>query len=324
MTNNNCSQQVPDLTDSLNVIDDLTGEPLFTLSNSKYYDFEEFLEISSKDYYTSGFSVVSINIRSLGNKMSSLINLLSLLPKLPTVICIQEIWSGHGDLTLPGFQAPVFYSRHADKPNPNCGGGVAIYIANGLNYQEIRINNTIVKGIIESVWVKIETSKTSSRIIGSVYRPNTAPLADPINFISHLSTIVRNIQSNSKKSKLYICGDYNLDLLKHHTHQATDDFISSIYDNTLLPLITKPTRITHNTATLIDNILTDNLEVTLAGILSLDLSDHEAVFAIDNIDSVCPTTQTTTYRDTSDKNLAEFTQALASTNFTIILNEKMM
>ena len=53
MTNNNCSQQVPDLTDSLNVIDDLTGEALFTLSNSKYYDFEEFLEISSKDYYTS-------------------------------------------------------------------------------------------------------------------------------------------------------------------------------------------------------------------------------------------------------------------------------
>ena len=51
--------------------------------------------------------------------------------------------------------------------------------------------------------------------------------------------------------------------------------------NTLYPLISKPTRITSSSATLIDNIFTNNLEYNMvSGIFYADLSDHLPVFQI--------------------------------------------
>ena len=49
-------------------------------------------------------------------------------------------------------------------------------------------------------------------------------------------------------------GDFNIDLLNMSTHQSTNDYIDINFTNSFLPLITKPTRITSTTATLIDNI----------------------------------------------------------------------
>ena len=51
--------------------------------------------------------------------------------------------------------------------------------------------------------------------------------------------------------------------------------------NSLYPLISKPTRITNSSATLIDNIFTNNLEYNMvSGIFYADLSDHLPVFQI--------------------------------------------
>ena len=49
-----------------------------------------------------------------------------------------------------------------------------------------------------------------------------------------------------------------------------------------MPLITKPTRITKSTATLIDNIYTNNTHKTghQSGILLNDISDHLPIFTI--------------------------------------------
>ena len=52
----------------------------------------------------------------------------------------------------------------------------------------------------------------------------------------------------------YIMGDYNIDLLKHELQQPTEKFLETMYSNSLLPMILKPTRATVTTATLIDNI----------------------------------------------------------------------
>ena len=54
--------------------------------------------------------------------------------------------------------------------------------------------------------------------------------------------------------------------------------------NSLYTLISKPTRITSSTATLIDNIFTNNLELnTNSGILYTDLSDHLPVFQVTHV-----------------------------------------
>ena len=76
-------------------------------------------------------------------------------------------------------------------------------------------------------------------------------------------------------------GDFNLDLLKLDENQYIKDFINQMFSSTFYPLISKPTRITNSSATLIDNIFVNNLdECHKCGILFTDLSDHLPVFQI--------------------------------------------
>ena len=52
-------------------------------------------------------------------------------------------------------------------------------------------------------------------------------------------------------------GDFNIDLLKFRTHE-TNDLLELMIGKGYLPLITKPTRVTEHSATLIDHIIYTN------------------------------------------------------------------
>lgn len=85
---------------------------------------------------------------------------------------------------------------------------------------------------------------------------------------------------NDKKVQI-VCGDFNIDLLNPNGHKRTTDFIHTMYSNSLFPVIIKPSRITTDTATLIDNIFTNTIESKIVGgLLINDISDHLPVFAI--------------------------------------------
>ena len=49
-----------------------------------------------------------------------------------------------------------------------------------------------------------------------------------------------------------------------------------IYSLDLLPVVTKPTRITNHTATLIDHIYTNNVNRLTSGIVTVDISDQQS------------------------------------------------
>ena len=81
----------------------------------------------------------------------------------------------------------------------------------------------------------------------------------------------------------YFTGDLNIDFLKSDAHKQTSDFIELIYSFGVFPLICKPTRVTKDTATLIDHILTNNFDIQShhnQGILCSSISDHFSVFHI--------------------------------------------
>lgn len=85
---------------------------------------------------------------------------------------------------------------------------------------------------------------------------------------------------NSKKDVI-ICGDFNVNFLKANNHKATREFIEELFSINLYPLITKPSRITERSATLIDNIYTNILDNNLiSGLLLNDISDHLPIFMI--------------------------------------------
>ena len=69
-------------------------------------------------------------------------------------------------------------------------------------------------------------------------------------------------------------GDFNIDLLKVDSHRPTHDYLELIYSYSLMPTIYKPTRITETTATIIDNILTNDDNIIKSTILVTALTDH--------------------------------------------------
>ena len=97
--------------------------------------------------------------------------------------------------------------------------------------------------------------------------------------LRHLKETIPKIQ-NEKGGKNIILGmDHNLDLLKSHVHQSTQsliDIIDIMARKKMHPTITRPTRITNTTATLIDNIFTDDnlFQSFNSCILIEDISDH--------------------------------------------------
>ena len=93
-----------------------------------------------------------------------------------------------------------------------------------------------------------------------------------------------------------------------------------MHSNSLIPLIYKPTRETKTTATLIDNIFTNNYNVNdllLQGLLITDISDHYAIFHI--LDK--PWLETDQYqliRLVNDTRLAEYKETISTTDLSIL------
>ena len=93
-------------------------------------------------------------------------------------------------------------------------------------------------------------------------------------------------------------GDFNINILNSDNHDLTAQFVDIMTSNAFLPLITRPTRITANSATLIDNIFTnnfDNITQSVHGIYVSDISDHYPVFCI-NRGVMIPETEEITFK----------------------------
>ena len=103
-------------------------------------------------------------------------------------------------------------------------------------------------------------------------------------FSEHLSSITykaRQVQGKHPPEMVFGM-DHNMNLLNSAIHPPTHKFIETLNELKLYPTITRPTHITHHSATLIDNIyvtevLHRNFEST---ILIDDMSDHLPTLAM--------------------------------------------
>ena len=73
-------------------------------------------------------------------------------------------------------------------------------------------------------------------------------------------------------------GDFNYDLLASDTNISANDFLETFLSASFLPLISRPTRITNTSATLIDNFFSNIRSEFKAGIVISDISDHFPIF----------------------------------------------
>ena len=191
---------------------------------------------------------------------------------------------------------------------------MAIYIRDEIKFKrrpDIISNNHS----FEICAVEIETS-CKNIIVIVCYRP-------PNSDIDAFNKIIRSIgeQIRTENKNVHWTGDFNINLLNADTHKRTGEFLNEFFSQSLFPAITKPTRITDYSATLIDNIFCDNSTTCLSGMLYTDISEHCPIFVMTNLESRgegIRKSQPTFKRNLNQHNLNKFEKALEEFDWSCI------
>ena len=176
-------------------------------------------------------------------------------------------------INIPG------YTLLANNREKSKGGGTAILIKKNISYTRRSDLEEFHEGHLETTYIKIQTKNQKKIVIGSLYQP---PNTSADHLPNHLSEMIPTVKSEKKDKQLILGMDHNLNLLKSNSHTSTQKFLDIIISNGLVPTTTWPTRITQQTATLIDNIfISEVLQQNFdSAILIHDISDHLPLLAL--------------------------------------------
>ena len=158
------------------------------------------------------------------------------------ILCICESWL-HPSIRNDFINIPSYDIYREDLGR---GGGVCVYVKDHLKVNEIRNGNARQEGV-ECIWLSVQHRYLPSFIIGCLYRHPKASV-ESFNYIldSFKNVLLRN-------KNIFIFGDFNDNLLNHENKMTK--MVKSLK---LEQLVSKPTRITPDSATLIDLMITNN------------------------------------------------------------------
>jgi hypothetical protein len=272
------------------------------------------------------FSVLSFNIQSLPakfNEFQEFINSLQVKNVHPKVICLQEIWKlANSDMyTLKGYHPLVFKTR----ANNVQGGGVGLYVSSELNFSVLAVQSIFIDRIFESIMVEIEFSRNQKIVVGSLYRPGNHPVLTPKDQFTQFCDLLTNLfdNMNSSSKKFFIFGDTNIDVLKYGSNTEATDFIDLIFSHGVVQTVNKPTRVTNVSATLIDHVLTNTVDLSSLSttILINKISDHFPIIQVIGQSKTDSAPKFLESRDFSETNIIRFREALSGLDWSHVTNE---
>lgn len=177
--------------------------------------------------------ITHLNARSLmaDGRLSEIASLLSF--NNIDILCLSETWLKpqhmNSTLSIPGYQPLIRRDRPAGR-----GGGVAMYLRDGLTFKVL----PVVPTYIECMAVQVRLPRRKCVTVITCYRP---PSAVVDNFLDSLDTVISSVQQSS----LVVTGDFNAKHSSWFAHQATDSAGSALKDfmdgHDLLQLISSPT-----------------------------------------------------------------------------------
>ena len=125
---------------------------------------------------------------------------------------------------------------------------------------------------------------------------------------------------NQSKYQVILVGDFNIDFFQIITHQSTERYLDMLFSNNFFPLITKPTRITNHSKTLIDHIYVNMpTDQMLSGIALFDISDHLPIFCVISM-TFKKQNEKIFYRDYKQFNKEDYLQELTRIDWNAKLN----
>ena len=304
--------------------DDISPDPIGSLSahDCKYYSVHDFMNRIGPDSYPvyNCYAVLALNCRGLMAHWDDFKHLIAETTNDKfqfDIIGLSEIFQIHTNINLPGYHNFIFKSRPDDT---DTRGGIGFFIKQSYTFKIRNDLSIFIPNVIETLFIEITNIHKKACIFGIIYRPNSPPKASIDTFTDNLFDIIDQV--NITKQQLTLMGDFNIDLLQYTNHSKTSNFIDNIISSGMMPHITKPTRITDHSATLIDHIYTNNIQVNnriTSGIITTDISDHFATFSITQLqDKIKPQITFKTTRDLSEANLSKFKTELNQTDFSTI------
>ena len=171
------------------------------------------------------------------------------------------------------YKLPDYEMCHISRTNKK--GGVAICINEYISYKLSENLSTSIDNVLECVTIDICIIDKKVITVCSLYRQTDSNIEVLNETLEHM---FRN-----KKTTIYLCGDFNINLSNYDSHKGTRYFIDVLFSLGLFPLICKPSRITEYSATLIDNIFTNDLNNCFLNCLLInDINDHLPIFCMVN------------------------------------------
>ena len=226
------------------------------LSSCKYY-YPDHHIFSSRPQ--NSLFLLHLNVRSLNKNFSSFKEILEIFPNSPEIICISETWL-KADL-IKNLSIPDYTFHHSPAVVTNAGG-VAMYISNKFHFENIQEYN-IENANCEKFWIKLQNSKNKAiYVVGVAYRHPTSKHDD---FIDAINCSIDKIAKSNQT--FYLLGDFNINTAPNATNSSADKLINMLLSNNCHPLITIPTRVTNNSHTIIDNIITNDPKLLLPGVI---------------------------------------------------------
>ena len=217
--------------------------------------------------------IVLLHIRGLKGKYHDLIELICKL-NYPDIIILCETWLKQSD-SQPQINGYNFIGHHRINRK---GGGVGFLVKTHFKYRELP-DLTLDCESSETVFIEIKGNH-HNMVIGSIYQP---PNTSVNNFLTSYKELCHKLDVHKR---VVIGLDHNLDLLKSSLHSQTQQFLEATIEHNLIPTITKPTRLTQNSATLIDNIFLRSAvhEMHQSKIIIDNISDHyPSLLTIENL-----------------------------------------
>lgn len=241
-------------------------------STCNYYLVDNF---NMKLQNINGFSIIHFNARSLKANMNKITLHLMKLNHVFDIITIADNSLSEEDCL--SFNIKNYEVKHIVRPS-NKNGGVSIFVRNHLNFDIIEDMSYSCENVMDCLALKVKLNNNRNIYVSCIYRQCGADLKI---FNDHFNNYLHSL--NSKNKIYYITGDFNIDLRKASSNSDTTEFVNLMYSYGFIPLIYKPTRITRNTNTIIDNIFTNDLEncsKMYNGLCITDVTDHLPIFTI--------------------------------------------
>lgn len=252
--------------------DDCFAHVMQTFSDCKYYSPDD-VRMLDNNCFTNSVSCLHMNCRSLPAHLADIQAFLQNVNVCFDIIALSETWLSPTCESLYCSSLPS-YNFFSKSRISRQGGGVGVYVLCKYSVHTLQLNLRITS--FEFIAL-VAICEDVHMIILTIYRP---PNTDYSTFNNELLLLLESIQPlMSKNSILILAGDFNINLMDNDSSD-TVDFLNSCYSNSLLPSIIMPTRITSNTASLIDNIFVNQLQTECCGIIQCDISDHLPIFCV--------------------------------------------